>query len=139
MVTAPRAVGTEGLVRLGVGAFAVVLRLGQVRSVERGDRVRGGDGAPLTITVRGGEFPVFSLADLLHAPDATPPGTGQVVLTEVAGDTVGVWAAKVAPVPRTDAATITPFRRELGLRLPVPRDRIETLRTLMLRHCRSAV
>ncbi len=108
MVTAPRAVGTEGLVRLGVGAFAVVLRLGQVRSVERGDRVRGGDGAPLTITVRGDEFPVFSLADLLHAPDAIPPGTGQVVLTEVARETVGVWAAKVAPVPRTDAATITP-------------------------------
>ncbi len=106
MVTAPRAVGTEGLVRLGVGAFAVVLRLGQVRSVERGDRVRGGDGVPLTITVRGDEFPVFSLADLLHAPDAIPPGTGQVVLTEVAGETVGVWAAKVAPVPRTDSATI---------------------------------
>jgi chemotaxis signal transduction protein len=96
-MTAPATSGR--LVRLTAGHVAVALPVERVLGVERGERVSRPDN---TLTTPLGVFRVLPLAELLEGANGPlPPRGGQVVLTEVAGERIGLWVEEVAEVAET--------------------------------------
>jgi chemotaxis signal transduction protein len=97
MVTTLRAATAGKLVRLKVGPFTAALSVERILGVERGDRIQRAGSATdgLTLVNSIGTFRVFELSELLGMTHSIPPRSGQVLLTEVMGERVGVWVEKV--------------------------------------------
>ncbi len=104
------------LVRLTAGGVAVALPVERVLGVERGDRIRRAD---QSLTTPLGTFRVFPLTELLGGTSAAqPPRGGQVVLTEAAGERLGLWVEKAAQLPAAPRLAPAPAGVQAGGRFP---------------------
>lgn len=103
-------IATAGrLVRLTVGPLAVAIPVERILGVERGERVRRSNAADdMTLPTSTGTFRVFELAELLGMEQKLAPRSGQVVLTEIAGERIGLWVERVTQLSWVESPHIAP-------------------------------
>jgi chemotaxis signal transduction protein len=94
---------TGRLVRLTTGSVSALLPVERVLGVERGHRIRRASAAAgMTLDTTLGNFRVIELPELLGVEQKIAQRTGQVILTEVAGERIGILVEKATQLPRSE-------------------------------------